>query len=206
VVDKEVVREGYDELAPDYAEQREAVGDGVEALEAMLADLPADSRVLDAGCGQGTPVLERIETEATGVGADLSRGQLGLAAGNVPTAALAQTDMTRLPFTEGAFDAVTTYYSLVHIPEGDHQIVIDEFARVLRPGGRAIVIEGTNEWRGSNSDWLDSGTEMQWHIVGPDATREQLRNAGFEVREERVVGGSLEEEGDWQMFVAELAE
>jgi ubiquinone/menaquinone biosynthesis C-methylase UbiE len=204
MVDKDVVRDGYDELADAYAAQREAVGDGIDALAALLATLPSDARVLDAGCGQGVPVLERIESAVTGVGVDISRGQLALAAENVPDATLTQADVTRLPFADDAFDAVTAYYSLIHVPEGDHQQVLDEFARVLRPGGRAIVVEGTDEWRGSNPDWLDSGTEMQWHIVGPEATREQFRTAGFEIREERVVGSSLDEEGDWQLFVAEL--
>lgn len=206
MVEKEDVRQGYDDLAGTYAEEREAEGDGLAALDRLLERVPTNGRVLDAGCGQGVPILEWIDERVTGVGLDISRGQLRLAAENVPDVPLSQGDLARLPFESAVFDAVTAYYSLIHVPEGEHRAVLDECARVLRPGGRILVIEGTNEWRGSNPDWLDSGVEMQWHIAGPEATRSQLRSAGFEITDESVVGSSLPEESGWQLFEAVLEE
>lgn len=76
---------------------------------------------------------------------------------------------------------------------------------MLRPGGRVLVSEGLSEWQGSNPDWLDSGSEMQWHMAGADATREQLRDAGFAIVDE---WGATERFADqderWQYLVAEL--
>lgn len=204
MVEKDVVRRGYDELVATYADERAAEGEGVEVLKGLLAELPDDARVLDAGCGQGTAILERISERVTGIGIDLSGGQLRLAAENAPGAALAQADMTRLPFETGVFDAVTAYYSLIHVPEGDHRTVLGEFARVLRPGGRLLLVEGTTEWRGTNPDWLDGGAEMQWYIAGPAATRTHLRTADFGITGEWIVGSSLDEDAEWQLFGAEL--
>ena len=107
MAEKDAVRRGYDGLAEAYAADRSEDGRGV----AILDDLPASARVLDAGCGQGTPVLRDLTASPTVVGVDLSRTQLELAADNAPDAALAQGDMAALPFRERVFDAVTAYHS-----------------------------------------------------------------------------------------------
>ena len=208
MVDKDAVRRGYDELAAAYAADRNEDGRGREVLSQFLRKLPESARVLDAGCGQGTPVLGDLSASATAVGVDISRTQLELAAERVPGAALAQGDMVRLPFRGDAFDAVTAYHSLIHVPAEQHQAVVDEFARVLGDGGRLLCSEGPEEWSGANSDWLGSGVEMQWHIAGAEATRTHLRNAGFVVESERVVDDSLDDGNDaqWTFFAARLAE
>lgn len=200
MVDKDVVRAGYDAITERYDEVRAEDGDDLVRFEALLDGLDEDSRLLDAGCGQGVPVLARAGASVDCVGLDLSGGQLSAAAETAPAAALVQGDMTDLPFGSDSFDAVTAYYSVIHVPEGDHQAVIDEFARVLRPGGRVLLVEGTDEWHGTNEDWLDAGAEMQWHIDGPAATREQLRAAGFDVVDETVVGDGLADDAAWQVF------
>lgn len=195
MVDRDAVRRGYDRLAEAYAAQRSADGRGMEILESFLGDVDP-SRVLDAGCGQGEPVLSMLETEAEAIGLDVSRGQLRLAADATPDAGLLQGEMTALPFEDGAFDAVVSYWSLIHVPMADHRAVFAEFARVLGPGGHVLLCEGTDEWAGENPDWLDTGVEMQWDIAGADATREQLRSAGFRVVETWGVGEPLAVEQD----------
>jgi SAM-dependent methyltransferase len=114
--------------------------------------------------------------------------------------------MAALPFRDGAFDAVTAYHSLIPVPRGQHQAVVDEFARVLDDGGRLLCSEGPDEWRGTNPDWLDSGVEMQWHIAGIEATRDHLRNAGFAVEREWGVADSLDDGDDarWTFLSARL--
>ncbi|AEH35531.1 class I SAM-dependent methyltransferase [Halopiger xanaduensis] len=207
MVDKDAVRRGYDGLAETYAAQRDPDGGEWRMLERLRERLPSGAQVLDAGCGQGDPVLRRLDddpaVEATGV--DFSRQQLRFASEAAPNVALAQGDITSLPVADSAFDAVTAFHSLIHVPETQHRAVVDEFARVLRPGGLALLTEGTADWQGANSDWLETGVEMQWYIAGADATREQLRAAGFTVRDERLVGDELaDEEASWTVFLAQL--
>lgn len=205
MVEKDAVRRGYDGLAEAYAEQRPEDGREMDILDGFLRPLPESARVLDVGCGQGTPVLRRVAESATGVGVDISRAQLALAAENAPGAHLAQGDMTRLPVRGGAFDAVTAFHSLIHVPRDEHRAVVEEFARVLQPGGRLLVSEGPNEWSGTNPDWLETGVEMQWHIAGAEATREQLRNAGFTITDEWGASNHFADEDErWVFFAAEL--
>ena len=208
MVDKETVRRGYDEVAETYAADREEDGREREILARFVGDLPDSARVLDAGCGGGMPVLADLSESAAAVGTDISRTQLDLAADAVPDAALAQGDLAALPFRDGAFDAVTAFHSLIHVPRDQHRSVVGEFARVLTDGGRVLLSEGIDEWRGTNPDWLDAGVEMEWHVAGADATREHLRDAGFAVEAERRVRDSLDDGNDaqWAFFAARLEE
>ena len=218
MVDKETVRRGYDTVAPAYAAQRTADGREAEILDAFLDHVPDGGRVLDAGCGQGLPVLCRLAGRAeeantgTGAGAgapvgvDLSREQLGRAAAAAPGAHLAQADLTALPVADGAVDAVTAFHSLIHVPLDEHRAAIGEFARVLRPGGRLLLSEGPGEWTGRNDDWLDSGAAMEWHIAGAERTRDQLRDAGFTITREWTADDELADEESTWVFLSARAE
>jgi ubiquinone/menaquinone biosynthesis C-methylase UbiE len=184
MTDREAVRRGYDELAEAYADRRTADERKRSILTAFLDSLADPTRVLDAGCGHGDPVLRRLSEVTTAVGLDFAAGQLRLADDAAPAARLVQGDMTSLPFRADAFDAVTAVDSLIHVPLGDHQRVVDGFARVLRPGGRVLLSEARGTFERTNPDWLGEGVEMTWDMAGADATRDQLRAAGFRV--ERV--------------------
>ncbi len=200
MVEKRAVRQAYDEMARAYDAARTRDGRGLSVLESFLEFGP--ERVLDAGCGGGRPVLDRLDDAATAVGLDASGEQLRLAADRVPGAALAAGDMTRLPFADDTFDAVVAYWSLIHVPLAEHGTAIEAFARVLRPGGRVLVCEGREEWVGENPDWLDSGVGMAWEIAGLEATRAQLRAAGFTLAREWGVPDSLDDsEADAWVFL-----
>jgi SAM-dependent methyltransferase len=191
--ERRAVRRGYEDLSATYATER---GDNprLRAVhEALLADLPADARLLDAGCGPGEPFLADAADAVAAVGLDFSREGLTLARGNVPEAALVCGDMTALPVRADAFDALTAYNSLIHVPDEDVGTVLEEFARVLRPGGRLVCTTGTSEWAGSNPDWLGTGVEMRWHILGPDQAIERLELAGFTVLGDRRVADSCDD-------------
>lgn len=208
MVDKRTVRRGYDALADAYAAERDDDGPEMTLLDELLDELPADARVLDAGCGNGEPVSCAVAAEAEPVGVDVSREQLRRTTANVPSAAIAQGDMTALPLRADSVDAVVAFWSLIHVPFTEHAAVAAEFARVLRPGGRALVCEGTDAWEGKTPDWLDGGAPMEWNMAGVEETREQLCDAGFTVETTRAVPDSLADDPDepdpWTFLLARL--
>lgn len=181
---KNEVRQGYDELAETYAARHSNDEREMIILDECLDSLSEPIRLLDAGCGPGTPVLRRLCNETTGFGLDFSREQLTIAAETVPTARLVHGDMTNLPIQNDTFDAVTAYNALIHVPLSDHQTVLDEFARVLRSGGCVLLSEVLKEFERTNPNWLDSDVTMKWNMAGAKATREQLRKAGFCIENE----------------------
>lgn len=200
--DRQAVRDAYDEMADHYNEQtRRADGERPAPVEQFCAELDASDRLLDAGCGGGDHPL--VEAGERAVGLDFSREQLEQAR-EIASAQLVQGDMTALPFAADSFDAVAALYSLIHVPLDDHRTVVEEFARVLRPGGTLLVTEGGTEWSGANPDWMDSGTEMRWSMAGPEATQADLESCGFDVRGQWNVTDPIAEEGTKPFFLADL--
>lgn len=106
-------------------------------VEALAARPPA--RVLDLACGTGLLAarLRAAFPDADVVGCDFSRGMLARAAARMPEGSLAQADALRLPFHDGAFDAVVCTEALHWFP--DQVRALAECRRVVVPGGRVLA-------------------------------------------------------------------
>lgn len=193
---RETVRSGYDDVAADYLAERDGDGRERDVAVELADDLPADSRVLDAGCGAGRPVTEELAPAHDVVGLDISREQLRLVGERLPGVDATQGDLANLPYADDAFDALVSYHAIIHVPKEEHAAVLDEFHRVLRTGGRLVVTMGTDEFEDEDDDWLDTGTTMAWSIHGRERNRELVVDAGFDVESieeiDDELGGSFE--------------
>jgi ubiquinone/menaquinone biosynthesis C-methylase UbiE len=192
---RDVVREGYDEIAETYDEERTAEGPERDIAEQFAADVTDRSggsvRVFDAGCGAGQPVLETLDESHDVVGLDISTGQLDNARQRVPDAGLTQGDLANLPFRSDTFDGIASYHAIIHVPRDEHEQVLDEFHRVLRPDGDLLVVMGDDAWEGENDDWLGADTRMAWSFFGKEKNRELVTGAGFEILDEWVLEDEL---------------
>ena len=154
---------GYDLAADGFLATRVTEGADSEQLDVLQQRLGPASRVLDAGCGSGAPVGQRLHNAGHQVfGLDLSAGQLRLGReldiGFEPV----QADLAALPFYDGSFDAVVSYYAVIHVPREEHRTVLEEFHRVLLPGGLLLVCMGLNDLPADHDpqSWL--GAPMFW--------------------------------------------
>jgi SAM-dependent methyltransferase len=102
----------------------------VAAYRLCAALLPA-GRVLDLGCGVGHSYRE-LEPR-TSVGLDVDAGAL---AGQ--ERATVRADMRAIPFPDASFASVLAVHSIEHVP--DPETVLGEIARVLEPGGTAVLV------------------------------------------------------------------
>jgi SAM-dependent methyltransferase len=130
-----------------------------------IAEVSPGARFLDVGCGTGRWVRRYTELGFSPVGVDATFGMLHIARShqtNVPLmVGLAQS----LPFSDSVFDCLSDITVVQHISYDLQSTALREMVRVLRPGGRMILLELT---RGQGShifprpprDWI---TEVESH-------------------------------------------
>lgn len=107
------------------------------AVTRRVLDPRPGQRVLDVAAGTAVSTVALAESGAWCVAADFSLGMLRRgAARRVPKVA---ADALRLPFADGAFDAVTVSFGLRNM--SDTVAALTELRRVVRPGGRLVVCE-----------------------------------------------------------------
>lgn len=107
---------------------------------------PGD-RVLDVACGTGNATLPAAQAGGRVVGLDLTPELLEVARRRADAAGVAITwaegDAEDLPFDDGHFDVVVSTFGCMFAPR--HEVVAEEIARVLRPGGRLGLVAWTPE-------------------------------------------------------------
>ncbi len=169
------------------------------------------ARLLDLATGSGVlaATLARACPEATIIGADFCLPMLQRAQAARGLRRLVVADAMRLPFGDGAFDAVTVAFGLRNMPS--YLGALREMRRTLRPGGHLLILDFSvpgGWWRGAYRYYLHrwlpriagvvSGERGAYEYLaesierfprGPDMLR-LLAETGFEeARAEELSGG-----------------
>jgi len=199
------VRSGWDRVSYRYRPRR-ATSDCFGHLEndyrawlgPVLRTAPRGSEVLDLGCGNGVPAARVLSERFRVTGVDISDVQVRRARRLVPRARFVRADLAQVDFPQGAFAAVVSFYSLIHVPREEHRPLFRKVARWLGPGGWFVAILGHTEYEGTESGWLGSDAPMLWSQYDAATYRRWFRAEGFRIlREEFIPEG----DGGHQLFV-----
>jgi len=140
--DREMVEQAYDRWAPIY----DLVFGGVFSKgrdAAIQATNKIGGRVLEVGVGTGIS-LPLYSPKLRIFGTDISEAMLKKAKQRVAESGLrnieglAVMDAEKLEFPDNSFDVVMAQYVVTAVP--NPEVALDEFARVLRPGGELIIL------------------------------------------------------------------
>ena len=171
-------------------------------------------QLLDVACGTGLMTLAAariLGSAATITGVDPSEGMLAVARRRLPARFVAGR-AEALPVPDGSFDFLTMGYALRHV--SDLRTTFEEFRRVLRPGGRVLILEVTKPANRVGAFLFrvyfqrvfpflarlftrspDTGAMMLYFwetmdaCVRPEAVLQELRAAGFtQVARQRMLG------------------
>jgi ubiquinone/menaquinone biosynthesis C-methylase UbiE len=133
----------YDLLAPAYARVITPMLEAANARAVERLTMCAPASALEIGVGPGHALAGLADGMRRVVGLDISGAMLRQASTRVSRAAgrtgLVRGDALRLPFGEGAFEAVLSTFLLDLLPSRHVGSMLCELCRVLAPGGRAVL-------------------------------------------------------------------
>jgi demethylmenaquinone methyltransferase / 2-methoxy-6-polyprenyl-1,4-benzoquinol methylase len=182
------------------------------------AGLEAGDRALDVCCGTGDLALAlapRVGPEGSVIGADFSEPMLELARRKAAERGVGQVtfewaDALELPYGDAEFEAVTVGFGVRNL--ADLGAGLAEMARVLRPGGRLVILEITQPRRPPLSTfyslWFDRIVPLLGTLAGdreaytylpesvkrfppPEGLAAEMDEAGFERIRYMVLAGGI---------------
>jgi arsenite methyltransferase len=158
-------------------------------------------RILDVGAGPGLLMADMAAVVGPAghvTGLDASESMLAAAHRRIdalPTAdhiTLVQGDATELPLPDRLFDAATSTQVYEYVPDVDRALA--ELHRVLRPGGRALILDtdwASIVWNASDQARMDrvlaAWTDRFADPHLPRSLSRRLRDAGFRIRGRQVL-------------------
>jgi demethylmenaquinone methyltransferase/2-methoxy-6-polyprenyl-1,4-benzoquinol methylase len=166
------VRAMFDRIARVYDRMNRVMTAGLDARwrerAADLAAVRPGDRALDVATGTGELALSLARRGAAVVGTDFSEAMLERARAKGGPVEWAWADALALPFADGEFDAATVGFGARNFADLDRGL--GEMARVVRPGGRVVVLEITTPHRPPLSTffrlWFDRVVPVIGRLVG----------------------------------------
>jgi demethylmenaquinone methyltransferase / 2-methoxy-6-polyprenyl-1,4-benzoquinol methylase len=142
---------------------------------ADLAALTPGGRALDVATGTGDLAIElarRVGPAGTVVGSDFSEKMLDLARAKSDAVTWEWANALELPYPDAGFDAATVGFGARNFSDLDRGLA--EMARVVRPGGKVVILEITVPQRPPLSTffsiWFDRVVPVLGRVAGdPDA-------------------------------------
>jgi SAM-dependent methyltransferase len=97
-----------------------------------------------------------------------------------------------LAFPAAAFDAICSYYAIIHVPREEHQRLLLNFYHMLKPNGFALLYMGVGDLpEDTEEDWF--GTPMYWSHYDGETNVKMLKECGFKIIFAKSVADSLSE-------------
>jgi demethylmenaquinone methyltransferase / 2-methoxy-6-polyprenyl-1,4-benzoquinol methylase len=169
------VRAMFDRIARVYDRMNAVMTAGMDARwrerAADIAAVAPGDRVLDVATGTGDLAIElrrRVGAGGEVVGLDFSDGMLELAREKAPEIRFEQGSALELPYADGEFAAATVGFGARNFSDLGRGLA--EMRRVVRPGGRVVVLEITTPQRPPLSwffrFWFDSAVPALGRLAG----------------------------------------
>jgi cyclopropane fatty-acyl-phospholipid synthase-like methyltransferase len=183
----QIVADGYDAIGDTFAAWRERiVGDPRSEWEDALASRLEDgARLLELGCGGGSPETKRLARRFAVTGVDISPQQVKRARVEIPGAEFLCADVSDLELPADSFDAVASFYVFNHVPR---ELLAPLLVRIhgwLAPGGRLLTSFGVSDLEAWTGEWL--GAPTFFSSFPAEVNSRLVREAGFTIERDEVV-------------------
>jgi SAM-dependent methyltransferase len=198
----ELAYESFPEVEEEFDEDLDNSLDprGPDMLFDLVAQfaLPAGASAIDVGCGEGKHVVQladRFGLSVLGIDPVPRHVEIARAAtAGLTGVAIEPGTAEQIPAADATASLIWCRDVLVHVK--DLARAFEEFRRVLRPGGRALIYQmfGTSGLEPRESAWLWATMGVTPESADPAHAEEAMRTAGLHI-DQRVIVGT--EWGEW---------
>jgi demethylmenaquinone methyltransferase / 2-methoxy-6-polyprenyl-1,4-benzoquinol methylase len=180
------VRAMFDRIAGFYDVMNTVMTAGLHhrwrARAADLAQLPAGGSALDVACGTGDLAIELAKRVGSGgevIGSDFAPEMLERARDKAPELHWELGNALDLPYASNRFDAATVGFGARNFSDLDRGL--SEMARVVKPGGRVVILEITTPRKRPLSTfyslWFDRVVPLIGRLTGENEAYTYLPNS-----------------------------
>jgi len=185
-----LVRTGYNRCADRYNEAR--ASEPPSGLDLFANHLRPRARVLDLGCGAGTPITKFLAERFMVTGIDFSAQQIRRARLTIPRAEFIESDVMAVGLPAESFDAVVAFFVLFHLPRDEQRELLQRVHNWLVPGGLLLAtLSVFNEPPYTEDDFF--GVEMYWTNFAQEQYHDLLCSFGFNILSAVAVGHGFSE-------------
>jgi cyclopropane fatty-acyl-phospholipid synthase-like methyltransferase len=151
----------------------------------VVSRLDHGARVLDLGCGGGSPETKRLAQLFAVTGVDVSPQQVERARAAIPEAEFICADFTDLELPAASFDAVVSFVAFNHVPRELLAPLLGNIRTWLVPQGWLLTAFGASDNAGWTGEWL--GAQTYFSGYPPEINSRLVREAGFTIERDEVV-------------------
>lgn len=170
------------------------------ARAADLAALSAGDSALDVACGTGDLAIElsrRVGADGEVIGSDFAQEMLERARAKAPALQWELGNALDLPYASNRFDAATVGFGARNFSDLDRGLA--EMARVVKPGGRVVVLEITTPHKPPLSTfyslWFDRIVPLIGRVTGEEEAYTYLPNSVKRFPAPEGLGAAMERAG-----------
>ncbi len=162
------VKENKHYVSADYLKKQAQASKNIKTRSYQLMQIATDSQVLDVGCGPATDTIALSDYIGKGgriVGVDndpqmIQKANQTIKEQNITKNIQHQVgDAKKLPFADGEFDRVHAERLFQVLPKADGQTVFSELNRVLKSGGRMVLVD--TDWASASVCFSDASLERR---------------------------------------------
>ena len=181
----EMIRDGYDRVAEEYA--RRIAGElAGKPFDRAILDRVAEAAaslgpVCDLGCGPGHVAGYLHERGARVIGIDPSLGMLEQARRLHPGVEFRQDAVPGLPLGDESLGAIVAFYSLIHVPEEQFHGTMRDLHRVLKPGGVLLIAVHVGDEDIHLEEFWGHPVSLDFRFFQLDEVERATSAVGFEI-------------------------
>lgn len=141
-------------------------------LDKFAGNFDSESVICDAGCGPGHITRYLFDKGLDIFGIDISERCIRIARRENPKIRFEVMGMAKLEIADESIDGIVSFYSIIHTPKRLVHILFHEFGRVLKKGGKILVVVK----KGDTEGYVDELTGFKTRLCFTNFTEEELRS------------------------------